>query len=406
MSQPDLILDIDMALYDPFSRDIHINPYPTYKILRDEHPLYHNPDIGFWALTRHQDVWDATLDWQRFSSSAGPALEVEISVPMMIAMDPPEHNRNRGIISKAFTPRAIEKLEPQIRQIINGYLDQLQEQNHFDVVEDFSAKFPMDVISTMLGIPQEDRDQIRQWSNIALSRKPGQKEPPEEAIMAGANNWFYFQKYLEQRRKNPQDDMMTVIAHAKGKDDDGIERGLTDNEILGFIALLVAAGNETLTKFFGNAIYHLARYPDARREIRNNKAIIPNAVEEILRFDPPSQYQGRIAMCDIEIYGQVIPKGDRVILVTGAACRDEREYPNPDTLDIHRKINRQLALGFGYHLCLGASLARLEGRIALEEFFKLFPDYQVDEQNVKHVHSSNVRGFSSVPIQVGKAIPL
>ena len=386
------------VLYDPFSLDIHINPYPTYKTLRDEYPLYHNPDIGFWALSRFQDVWDATLDWQRFSSSAGPALEIAVSVPMMIAMDPPEHNRNRGIISKAFTPRAIEKLEPIIRQIINTYLDKLQEQDRFDVVEDFSARFPMDVISTMLGIPEADRDQIRRWSNIALSRKPGQKEPPPEAIEAGANNWFYFQKYLAERRAHPRDDMMTTIAHAKGKDDTGVERGLSDAEILGFIALLAAAGNETVTKFFGNAVYHLARYPEARHKIINNPAAIPNAVEEVLRYDPPSQYQGRIAMCDIELYGKTIPKGDRVILITGAACRDEREYKHPDVLDIDRKISRQLAFGFGYHLCLGASLARLEGKIAFEEFFKRFPNYEVDEKNVGYVHSSNVKGFTSVPI--------
>jgi len=393
--------------YNPFSLEIHIDPYPTYKYLRDHAPLYHNTlqlnngqEIKFWALTRFQDVWDATLDWQRFSSSAGPALEIPIMVPMMIAMDPPEHNRNRGIISKAFTPKAIEKLEPQIREIVCGYLDELQTRDQFDVVKDFSAKFPMDVISSLLGIPKEDRDWVRENSNQQLSRTPGDPMPPMTAIEAGARNWNYFSKQIEVLRKHPQDNMMSQLVHAKAKEADGVERGLSNDELLGFLGLLTAAGNETLTKFFGNGIYHLERYPKARKEISENKAIIPNAVEEILRFDPPSQYQGRIAMCDIEMHGQVIPKGDRVILVTGAACRDEREYPNPDVLDIHRKINRQLALGFGYHLCLGASLARLEGKIALEEFFKRFPNYEVDENNLGYVHSSNVRGFTSVPIRI------
>jgi len=398
--------------YNPFSLQIHVDPYPTYKYLRDHAPLYHNTlklnngqSIKFWALTRFQDVWDATLDWQRFSSSAGPALEIPIMVPMMIAMDPPEHNRNRGIISKAFTPRAIEKLEPQIREIICGYLDELQTHEQFDVVKDFSAKFPMDVISSMLGIPKEDRDWVRENSNQQLTRTPGDPMPPMAAIEAGAKNWNYFGKQIEQLRKQPpsqntQENMMSQLVHAKAKDADGVERGLSNDELLGFLGLLTAAGNETLTKFFGNGIYHLARYPEARKELANNSQVIPNAVEEILRFDPPSQYQGRIAMCDIEMHGQVIPKGDRVILVTGAACRDEREYPNADVLDIHRKINRQLALGFGYHLCLGASLARLEGKIALEEFFKRFPNYEIDENNLGYVHSSNVRGFTSVPIRI------
>ena len=393
--------------YNPFSLQIHLDPYPTYQYLRDQEPLYHNTlklnngeSIKFWALTRFQDVWDATLDWQRFSSSAGPALEIPIMVPMMIAMDPPEHNRNRGLVSKAFTPRAIEKLEPQIRDIVCGYLDELQERDHFDVVKDFSAKFPMDVISAMLGIPKEDRDWVRENSNQQFERTPGDPMPPMAAIEAGVRNWGYFGQCIEEKRKNPVDDMMSQLVHAKAKDADGVERGLSYEELLGFFGMLTAAGNETLTKFFGNGIYHLAHYPKARQEMAGNTSCISNAMEEILRFDPPSQYQGRIATCDIELYDQLIPKGDRVILVTGAACRDEREYPNPDVLDIHRKIDRQMALGFGNHLCLGASLARLEGKIALEEFFKRFPNYEVDEKNLGYVHSSNVRGFTSVPVHI------
>jgi len=393
-----------MAIYNPFSEEVHINPYPIYQTLRDDYPLYHNEELGFWALSRFEDVWDATLDWKRFSSSAGPSLEMEISVPMMIAMDPPEHNRNRGIISKAFTPRAIEKLQPTVKQIVTTYLDALQSREEFDVVEDFSARFPMDVISAMLGIPEQDRDMIRQRSNMALSRTPGQKEPLESAIQAGAENWVYFQQYLDERRASPQDDMMSTIIHSS-LDDNGVERNLSDEEILGFIALLAAAGNETLTKFFANAVYYLGKYPEARQQLIDDTALIPAAVEEILRLDPPSQYQGRIALCDIEMYGQTIPAGDRVILITGAACRDEREFDHPDELDISRAIKRQLALGFGQHLCLGASLARLEGRIAIEEFLKRFPDYQVQHDGIQYVHSSNVRGFTALPVQLAAPVP-
>jgi len=194
--------------YNPFSLQIHLDPYPIYKYLRDYEPLYHNTlnlnngqDISFWALTRFQDVWDATLDWERFSSSAGPALEIAVMVPMMIAMDPPEHNLNRGIISKSFTPRAVEKLEPQIRDIICGYGDELQQRDQFDVVKDFSAKFPMDVISSMLGIPKEDRDWVRENSNQQLTRTPGDPMPPMAAIEAGAKNWNYFSEQIDALRK-------------------------------------------------------------------------------------------------------------------------------------------------------------------------------------------------------------
>ena len=393
--------------YNPFSLDIHINPYPTYKYLRDQEPLYHNAltlsdgkQLSFWALSRFEDVWDATHDWETFSSSAGPALEMSVQVPMMIAMDPPDHFLNRSIISRAFTPRKINALEPMITQVITDYLDDLQDRDHFDVVEDFSAKFPMDIISLLLGIPQEDRDEVRIRSNISLTRIPGQAEPPPEATAAGAENWAYFSDLIKQRRNKPAHDLMSEIIHAKAQDTNGNHRSLTNEELLGFVMLLAAAGNETVTKFFGNAIYYLNRFPAARTEIAADDAVIPNAVEEILRIDPPSQYQGRIAMCDIEMHGRTIPKGDRVILLTGAACRDEREFETPDELDIHRTINRQLSLGHGRHICLGAHLARMEGYIALREFHQRFPQYDIDEDNLGYVHSGNVRGFTSVPLVI------
>ncbi len=386
--------------YDPFSYEIHVDPYPTYRHLREHAPVYHNPSIGFFALTRFQDVWDATLDWQTFSSSAGPSIEMSVPIPMMIAMDPPEHSLNRGLVSKAFTPRRIAALEPRIREIVTGHLDRLVGRRRFDAVADFSARFPMDVISTLLGIPAEDRDQVREWSNAQLHRTPGEKAPPPESVLAGLRTREYFQRALEERQKRPRDDMMTALIQAELEDEEGRTRRLSQDELLGFCTLLSSAGNETLTKFFGNAIYHLSHYPEQRAELARDPAVIPNAFEEILRLDPPSQYQGRITARDVELHGRVIPKGSRVILVTGAACRDEREYPDPDALDIHRRIERQIALGYGRHLCLGASLARLEGRISLEEWHRRFPRYEVHEDELGYVHSSNVRGFTSVPVSV------
>jgi cytochrome P450 len=387
--------------YDPFSYEIHVDPYPTYRYLREHEPVYHNPRIGFWAITRFQDVWDATLDWQTFSSSAGPSIEMTgTPIPMMIAMDPPAHSVNRGLVSKGFTPRRIAALEPRIREIVTGHLDRLVGRSRFDAVADFSARFPMDVISELLGIPPEDRDQVREWSNTQLHRVPGQVMPPPESARAGQAIRAYFERLLDERRRRPRQDLMTALIAAELEDEDGRLRRLSQEELLGFCLLLSSAGNETLTKFFGNAIYHLARHPEQRAELARDRSVIPNAVEEILRLDPPSQYQGRITTRDVELHGRKIPKGSRVILVTGAACRDEREFRDPDALDVHRRIERQLALGYGRHLCLGASLARLEGRISLEEWHRRFPVYQVHEDELGYVHSSNVRGFTSVPVSV------
>jgi cytochrome P450 len=388
-------------LYNPFSYEIHVDPYPTYRELREHAPVYHNPEIGFWALTRFEDVWNATLDWQTFSSSAGPSIEMQgVPIPMMIAMDPPAHSVNRGLVSKAFTPRRIAELEPRIREIVTGHLERLVGRERFDAVADFSAYFPMDVISTLLGIPQEDRDQVREWSNAQLHRIPGQVMPPPEALRAGLNSRAYFERLTGERRRKPQDDLLSALIAAELEDEERRVRRLSQEELLGFCALLSSAGNETLTKFFGNAIYHLARHPEQRTELARDPGLIPDAVEEILRLDPPSQYQGRITMRDVELRGRTIPARSRVILVTGAACRDEREFQNPDALDIHRKIERQLALGYGRHLCLGASLARLEARIALQEWHRRFPVYRVHEDELGYVHSSNVRGFTSVPVSV------
>jgi cytochrome P450 len=387
--------------YDPFSYEIHVDPYPTYGYLREHEPVYHNPKIGFYALTRFEDVWDATLDWQTFSSTAGPSIEtIEMSIPMMIAMDPPAHSVNRGLVSKAFTPRRIAALEPRIREIVTGHLDRLAGRKRFDAVADFSARFPMDVISTLLGIPPQDRDQVREWSNAQLHRIPGQVMPPPESLVAMRHTRAYFERLLDERRTHPQGDLLSALIGAELEDEEGRVRRLSTEELLGFCTLLSSAGNETLTKFFGNAIYHLARNPEQRAELARDPALVPNAFEEILRLDPPSQYQGRITTREVELHGRTIPTRSRVILVTGAACRDEREYPDPDALDIHRRIERQIGLGYGRHLCLGASLARLEGRISLEEWHRRFPVYQVHEDELGYVHSSNVRGFTSVPVSV------
>ncbi len=386
--------------YDPYDYVIDKNPYPIYAYLREHKPLYFNEKLGFYALPRFQDVIEAITDWENYSSIGGATLEPIPFGPMMIVQDPPQHAILRGVVRERFTPRAIARFEPTIRAIVCERLDQLVGRASFDVVADFSALFPMDVISSLLGIPKEDRDMIRKASNASLSRKPGESMPPPESIAAAMRSRELFGQYIAERRSAPRDDLMSKVVHAEVQDIDGSLRKLTQEELLGFFGLLSAAGNETLTKFFGNAINVLASQEDARVEITSNAGCIPNAVEEILRYDPPTHYVVRLAMNDIDIHDGVIPRGKKVALMLGSACRDEREFDGPERMDIHRKIERQLALGFGRHQCLGAALVRLEGRIALEEFHKRFPHYAVIQEGMGWVHSSNVRGFSNLQVRV------
>lgn len=389
-----------MAHYNPYDLQMHIDPYPNYKQLRDEDPLHFNEDMGFWALTRFDDIWRASRDWETFSSSMGPTLDEPPPVPMMIAMDPPDHNRNRGLISQAFTPRAIQALEQDITDIVCRHLDKLVGTTEFDAIEDFAARFPMDVISTLLGIPESDRDEMRRLSNQSMEREPGNTEPPPASLEAIFQLLDYFSCAIADRRKRPRDDMMSQIIHATIEDDNGNAVGLSEEELLGFFMLLNAAGNETMTKFIGNGIVHLSEHPEFRREIGGSLDAASAAVEELLRYDPPAQYQGRVLLKDLKLYGKTARKGQRIALVTGAAGRDDREFDEPDRFDIHRKIPRQLGLGYGQHLCLGHNLARMESRIALHEFHKRFPDYRINRDNLHIVNATNVKGYSVVPVTI------
>lgn len=385
--------------YNPFTFEMHKDPYAMYDYLLEHEPVQHNAALGVWAISRFEDVWSASKDAETFSSSCGPILELEMPMPIMLAMDAPDHNRLRSLVSMAFTPNAINTLEPQIRKDVCGYLDALQKVKHFDLVNDFSAKFPMDSISTMLGIPEKDRAELQEWSRIGMQRTPGDPQVPRAGQIAMGKSVDYFIKAISDRRAQPQNDIMTTLVHAKMKTDTTDTRPLNDSELLGFILMFVAAGYETVMRFFGLMTYHLFKHPDIRQQLAKNPALIPNAIEEFLRYDNPGQYLARIVTKDIKIQGIDIPKGAKVILLHGAAMRDKREYNEPNTIDIHRKIERKLGFGNGAHLCLGAALARLECRIALEELLKRFPDYHINEAKVIHSHCANVRGFDCLPIE-------
>ncbi len=396
--------ETDALEYDPYSYELDVDPYPVYRALRDRAPAYYNERLDFWALSRFDDCLRAFVDWQTFSSARGTVLELmdqDVSGPLIIFMDPPRQTRLRNLVSKAFTPRRIAELEPRIREIAVGTLDPLVGKGRCDIVKEFTAKLPMDVISTLLGIPPEDRDAVRGWSNDLLHRDPGRPDPPPRAIQAMGQITEYFTQALEERRRRPRDDMMTALTEAEIPGESGGSQRLTDLEIKAFFNLLATAGNETVTKFLASAFYWLWKNPDQRKLLREDPGRIPGAVEETLRYDPPSQYQGRTLTREVELHGVTMPEGARVLLINASAGRDERKYPDPDRYDVCREIDLHLGLGHGRHICLGASLARLESRVALEEFVRRFPDYEIPDDGIERMHSSNVRGFSGLTLVYG-----
>jgi cytochrome P450 len=388
--------------YNPFAYAIHDDPYPTYRWLRDHAPVYRHEKLGFFALSRWQDVWDATLDWRTYSSSHGVTLEnQEAGLRMIITMDPPEHDHVRKAVAKAFTPRRIAGLEHAIRELLEGYTAPLAGLRRFDLVEAIAAQLPMDVISELLGIPRRERARIRRLANDSSLRLPDDPVPPPEAVRAMSGFRDAFPPIIAERRREPQDDLISELLRVEVERDDGSSSPLSDLEILSFCVILGFAGHETTAKMLSSAVYWLWRFPEQRSALVRERALLPNAVEELLRYDTPSQYQGRWTTRDVSLHGTTIPKDSRVLLLTGAANRDERHFPDPDRLDVSRAVPAHLSFGYGHHLCLGKSLARLELELALETILRLWPDYEVDEGASRRIHGGNVqRGFERLALRV------
>jgi cytochrome P450 len=390
-------------IYDPYARDMQEDPYPAYRHFRDEAPCAYNPKMDFYALFRFDDVWNATLDWETYSSSLGPVLENRGQIPgeamSIIGMDPPRHVRIRNLISRGFTPRRISALGPEIRNIARRYLDPLGDAHGCEFQAALSNKLPMDVISALLGIPESERDGYRSAVDASLARDPDSGKMLPGAVEAMSRGAAYLRSLLAERRRDPKEDLISVLAHSEYEDVDGATKRLSDDEAVSFIGLLAAAGAETTTKLLGNCMVYLARHPDQRKALFADPDLFEGAIEEVLRYDPPSQFQGRVALRRASCHGVTIPEGARVALVTGAASRDEREFPEPDRFDIRRAPARQIYFGHGHHVCIGKSLARLEARVVLEEVRDRFPDYEVDEAGLTRTYQAHVRGFAKVPIR-------
>ncbi|MFN8033738.1 MAG: cytochrome P450 [Mycobacterium sp.] len=390
---------------DPYDYDFHEDPYPYYKRLRDEAPLYRNEELNFWALTRHADVHKGFRNSTALSNKLGVALDPISRTPeanktmSFLAMDDPGHLRLRTLVSKGFTPRRIRELEPRVLELTTEHLDAALEHESFDYIGEFAGKLPMDVISELVGVPKEDRQHLRALADGVMHREDGVTDVPPAAIEASINLFVYYADMVAQRRKKSTDDLTTALIEAEIDGD-----RLTDDEIMAFLFLMVIAGNETTTKLLGNAVYWAGRNQDQLATVLADHSRVPLWVEETLRYDTSSQILARTVVEDIEFYGTMLHDGDVLLLVPGAAHRDERVFEDPDDFRIGRDIgSKLLSFGSGAHFCLGAHLARMEGRVALQALVERIGGFEVDEANAVRVHSSNVRGFANLPITVKKA---
>jgi cytochrome P450 len=388
--------------YDPYDVDINAEPYPVFRRLRDEAPLYYNEAHDFYAVSRYDDVERGLKDRETFISGRGGVLEliksgIDIPPGTVIFEDPPTHTIHRGLLSRMFTPRKVAALEPQIRRFCADALDPLVGAERFDLIADFAALMPMRVIGMLLGIPEQDQEAIRDQTDENLRTEPGKPMQQANAFASGES----FDEYLDWRAEHPSDDIMTELLHAEFDDETGVRRRLTRQELSTYLVVVAGAGNETTTRLIGWTGKVLADHPDQRREIAEDRSLVNDAIEEILRFEPPAPQVGRYVAREAEIHGDAVPEGSAMLLLLGAANRDDRRFPNGDTFDIHRKAVSHVTFGYGAHFCLGAALARLEGRIALDELLSRFPEWSVDVDGARIAPTSTVRGWERLPFVAG-----
>lgn len=392
-------MDQQQLTYSPFDPEVIADPYPVYRQLRDHAPVYWSPQASTWVLSRYDDVAAALIDPATYSSASGifptpPGVDMtQLFLPMLIMSDPPRHTQLRHLVSKAFTPRRIAGVEARIQTLVDDLLDQVSGAGTWDFVSGFAGPLPAIVIADMLGVPREDRDRFRTWSTTLIQSNPirGEFGP---GLDAAAALYEYFSTFLAERRAHPRDDLMTALVQAEV---DG--EYLSEEELLGFCLLLLIAGHETTTNLLSNSAVVLAQHPESRRQLADNPALVPAAVEELLRYDSPVQGLGRTLTRQVDLHGQPMKAGDTVLLLFGSANRDDHAFPDADRFDINRRPERQVAFGRGIHFCLGASLARLEARIALQALLARHRDWDVDLDSAVRLRSGPIRGYVSLPVQ-------
>jgi cytochrome P450 len=388
--------------YDQYSVEINADPYPVYRRLREEDPIYHNEELDFFAVSRFADVEKGLLDAQTYISGRGAILElikagIEIPPGVIIFEDPPTHTIHRRLLSRAFTPRRVAELEPKIRELCARSLDPLVGTDRFDFIGDLGSQMPMRVIGMLLGVPESDQEAVRDHADANLRTNEGQPMKVGDNFVTGA----MFAEYVDWRAEHPSDDIMTELLNTEFVDENGTTRKLTRNELLTYLEVVAGAGNETTTRLIGWTAKVLADYPDQRAELVENPSLIANAIEEILRFESPAPHVGRcVTRADLVVHGMKVPAGSVMLFLIGSANRDDRRFPDGDAFDIHRQVGRHLTFGNGIHLCMGAALARLEGCIALEEVLSRFPEWDIDLEDARLSPTSTVRGWETLPAVV------
>jgi cytochrome P450 len=385
--------------FDPYDVGINTDPYPVFRRLREESPLYYNEAHDFYALSRFEDVERGLLDAATYISGRGAILElikagIEMPPGILIFEDPPTHTIHRRLLSRAFTARRVNELEGKIREFCARSLDPLVGAGGFDLIAELGAQMPMRTIGLLLGIPEGDQEAIRDHVDSTLRTKAGEPMQVTSNFVTGE----MFEEYIDWRAQHPSDDIMTELLQAEFEDETGTVRRLTRDELLTYISVITGAGNETTGRLIGWTGKVLADHPDQRRELVKDRSLIPGAIEELLRFETPAPHAARYVTQDVEIHGQTVPEGSILMLLPASANHDDRRFPNGDAFDIHRDEGKPLTFGYGIHLCLGAALARLEGRVALEEVLKRFPTWEVDTDRARLAPTSTVRGWETLPV--------
>jgi cytochrome P450 len=408
--------------YDPYDYETDRNPHPVWTRLRDEAPLYFNEQHGFYALSRYQDVLDGLLDWETFSSARGTVLEIIQPGPpaespsamvgnlgSMIFSDPPGHDIARRIVNREFTPKKVGRLESRLRRLCREGFEALEGRSEFDFLGDLAARIPPMVIGELLGVPEGEQEQLGRWVDMFMHYDPaaetgdtiqGIMQLNDVRLEGMRNMGAYMGALIEERRLERQDDLLSLLLDAEVHLPDGTTRALEPMEVHGFFVLLQSAGSETTARLLGWAAVLLARHPDERAKLLADRSLIPNAVEELLRYEAPSPIQARYVTRDVELHGVTVPAGSKMALLNGSAGRDEREYPDPDTFNVARHMDRHMTFGYSAHFCLGAALARLEGAVVIDEMLTRHPAWTVDEDRIEMIHTTTVRGPAHVPVQV------
>jgi cytochrome P450 len=390
----------DDVYFDPYDVEINADPYPVFRRLREEAPLYYNERHDFYALSRYEDVNRAIVDHGLFSSARGAILELiraNIPIPsgVLIFEDPPVHDIHRKLLARMFTPRTIALLETKIREFCAKSLDPVVDTGRFDFVTDLGAQMPMKAISALIGIPEADQQAVRDHVTEQMRTEAGQ---PMKAAEEGLVSGDIFADYIDWRAEHPSDDIMTELLNVEFVDETGTTRRLTRDELLVYLNVVAGAGNDTTTRLIGWAGKVLAEHPDQRRQLVEDPTLIPKAVEELVRFEPPAPHVARYVTRDVQYYGRTVPEGSVMMMLIGAANRDHRQFPpDGDVFDINREVHAHLGFSVGAHYCLGSALARLEGRVALEEILKRFPEWEVDLPNAALSPTSTIRGWDTMP---------